>query len=73
MFMPSQMPLQQKALYLMGRPVGISLRNGTGVSGILCRVEGGEVYVMQYMYASQFATFHYPLNQINDILAYPAC
>lgn len=73
MFMPGQIPMQQKALYLMGRPVGISLKNGRGVSGILCRVENGEIYVMQYMYATQFATFHYPLSEINDIMAYPAC
>ncbi|QHT63782.1 hypothetical protein GXP70_07110 [Paenibacillus lycopersici] len=67
------MQLQQKALYLVGRNVGISLRNGQGVSGKLCSVQGGEVYVLQYMYASQFATFHYPLNQINDIYPYPDC
>ncbi|WP_258171120.1 hypothetical protein [Paenibacillus sp. R14(2021)] len=67
------MQLQQKAMYLIGRPVGISLKNGHGVSGTLCSVQNGEVYVVQYLYASQFATFHYPFNQINDILPYPAC
>ncbi|SDX75781.1 hypothetical protein SAMN05518855_1020104 [Paenibacillus sp. CF384] len=67
------MSLQQKAMYLTGRPVGISLRNGQGVSGVICGIQGGEVYVMQYLYATQFATFHYPLNQIQDILPYPAC
>ncbi|MBP3966450.1 hypothetical protein [Paenibacillus lignilyticus] len=67
------MSVQQKAMYLTGRPVGISLRNGQGVSGVICGVQGGEVYVMQYLYATQFATFHYPFNQIHDILPYPEC
>ncbi len=73
MFMQGQMSVQQKAMMFIGRPVGISLRNGQGVSGVICSVQGGEVYIMQYMYASQFATFHYSFNDINDILPYPAC
>jgi len=67
------MSVQQKASLLIGRPVGLSMRNGTGVSGILCAVQGGELYVLQYMYQTQFATFHYPLNQIADILPFPPC
>lgn len=73
MFMQGQLSIQQKAMMLIDRPVGISLRNGQGVSGVICTVQGGEVYIMQYMYASQFATFHYSFNEINDILPYPAC
>ncbi|GMK48151.1 hypothetical protein PghCCS26_52810 [Paenibacillus glycanilyticus] len=73
MFMQGQMSIQQKAMMLIGRPVGISLRNGQGVSGVICNVQGGQVYIMQYMYATQFATFHYSFNDINDILPYPAC
>jgi hypothetical protein len=73
MLMPGQMSIQQKAMMMIGRPVGISLRNGQGVSGVICSVQGGEVYIMQYMYAMQFATFHYSFNDINDILPYPSC
>lgn len=73
MLMPGQMSIQQKAMMLIGRPVGISLRNGQGISGVICSVQGGEVYIMQYMYATQFATFHYSFNDINDILPYPGC
>ncbi|CAM3256064.1 hypothetical protein PALU110988_11770 [Paenibacillus lupini] len=73
MLMPGQMSIQQKAMMMIGRPVGISLRNGQGVSGVICSVQGGEVYIMQYMYATQFATFHYSFNDINDILPYPGC
>ncbi|OLO25699.1 hypothetical protein BTR23_24305 [Alkalihalophilus pseudofirmus] len=65
--------MEQKALGLIGQPVGISLKNGQGVSGVLCSVGNGEVYLMQYLYASQFATFHYPFNNIQDIHAFPPC
>ncbi|WP_307466715.1 hypothetical protein [Paenibacillus harenae] len=81
MFMQGTGPLQmttpasieQKALFYRGRPVGVSLRNGQGVSGILCSVQGGQIYLIQYLYATQFATFHYGYNEIADILPYPSC
>ncbi|WP_284238899.1 hypothetical protein [Paenibacillus glycanilyticus] len=67
------MSVQQKAMMLIGRPVGISLRNGQGVSGVICTVQGNEVYIMQYMYQSQFATHHYNFNMIADITPFPPC
>jgi hypothetical protein len=65
--------LQQKASGLIGTPVGISLKNGQGVSGVLCSIQQGQLYVMQYLYQTQFATFHYPLQDVADINPYPAC
>ncbi|MCC2687148.1 MAG: hypothetical protein K0R75_4047, partial [Paenibacillaceae bacterium] len=35
---PGMSPIHQKAVGLIGRTVGISLRNGQGVSGVLCSV-----------------------------------
>nr|WP_248930802.1 hypothetical protein [Paenibacillus hamazuiensis] len=67
------MSVEQKALALIGHPAGISLKNGQGVSGVLCGVQSGQLFVMQYLYASQFATFHYPLNDIRDIHPFPSC
>ncbi|GAA4833959.1 hypothetical protein GCM10023310_09260 [Paenibacillus vulneris] len=67
------MSWQQSIHYLIGKPVGVSLTNGQGVSGILCSVSGGEIYLMEYLYHTQFATKHYPLSQIQNILPYPAC
>ncbi|THF79603.1 hypothetical protein E6C55_12270 [Cohnella fermenti] len=69
----SGVTVQQKATYFMGRPVGISFRNGTGASGILCNVQNGQLSLLQYLYHSQFATFHYPLTDIADVLPYPTC
>jgi len=67
------MPWSQKVPYLLGKPVGVSFTNGQGTSGILCSVHGGQVYLMEYLYHTQFATKHYPVNQIQDIHMFPGC
>jgi len=66
-------PILQKAVALIGKPVGISLTNGQGVSGVLCSVLSGQIYLLQYLYHSQFATFHYAVNTVNDIYPFPVC
>ncbi|MBO9129117.1 hypothetical protein [Bacillus sp. 165] len=58
---------------LIGKPVGISLRNGKGVSGVLCDVKGNYVYVLDYLYDQQFATFKYGFNEIQNIYHFPSC
>ncbi len=64
---------QPNLQYLIDQPVGVSLINGQGVSGILCDVTGGEIYLLEYLYQSQFATRHYPLSQIQAIHPFPSC
>jgi hypothetical protein len=70
---PGMSPIHQKAVSLIGRTVGISLRNGQGVSGVLCSVRDRQLFVMQYLYQSQFATFHYDLSNVADINPFPRC
>jgi hypothetical protein len=65
--------LEQKAMGLIGRAVGISLNSGQGVSGVVCGVNSGQIFMMQYLYNTQFATFHYSFNEIQDIHAFPSC
>ncbi|WP_053957188.1 hypothetical protein [Inediibacterium massiliense] len=67
------MPWQTKLPFLINQPVGVSLINGQGVSGILCSVSNGEIYLLEYLYHSQFATKHYPFNSIQDIHPFPPC
>ncbi|MFC5449615.1 hypothetical protein [Paenibacillus aestuarii] len=67
------MPLEQKAYMWIGKPVGVSLRDGTGVSGVLCGVQGGQIYLIEYLYHTQFATKHYPLYLVQDIHPFPGC
>lgn len=67
------MPWQMKAASLMGSPVGVSMQNGTGTSGILCGVENGELLLMEYLYHTQFALKHYPVYTIADVNPFPTC
>jgi hypothetical protein len=67
------MTWQIKLEFLINKPVAVSLANGQGVSGILCAVENEEIYLLEYLYHSQFATKHYALEEIQDILPFPKC
>lgn len=67
------MPWKTTMQYLINKPVGVSLIDGTGVSGILCSITHSEIYLMEYLYHTQFALKHYPLNQIRDVLPFPPC
>lgn len=67
------MPWQMRLPFLLQRPVGVSLTNGQGVSGVLCSVDNMHIYLMEYLYQSQFALKHYPIYQIRDILPFPSC
>ncbi|WP_342045933.1 hypothetical protein [Bacillus sp. OTU530] len=67
------MPWQQYMSSLIGQPVGVSLMNGQGTSGVLCNVDGGYIYLMEYLYHTQFAMKHYDLRQIQDIRPFPSC
>ena len=67
------MPWKQKLPFLKHRPVGVSLTNGQGVSGVLCGSDNENIYLLEYLYQSQFATKHYPFDQIQDIIQFPGC
>ncbi len=67
------MPWQQKINYLIGQPVGISLSNGQGVSGVLCGTSEGKLLVMEYLYQTQFALKQYDFYMIYDINGFPPC
>ena len=70
---PGNPGIIHKAQSLIGRNVGISFTNGQGVSGVICGVRHNEIYVLQYLYQKQFATFHYPVSGIQDIHPFPPC
>jgi|GEM_PF-671471 len=64
---------QKKLKSLINKPVGVSLRNGQGVSGVLCNVSNRGIYLLEYLYQTQFATKHYRFDQIQDINLFPKC
>lgn len=63
----------QQVYFMIGLPIGISLSDGTGTSGILCNVENEIVYLLEYMYRDQFALKKYPFHMIQDIHQFPSC
>lgn len=67
------MPWQTMLPYLMNQNVGVSLVNGQGVAGKLCSYDTNGIYLLEYLYQSQFATKHYLYGQIQNITAYPSC
>ncbi|MHA6480829.1 hypothetical protein ACX1C1_02635 [Paenibacillus sp. strain BS8-2] len=67
------MPWYQKAMMLVGQPVGVSLTNGQGVSGVLCSLNNNTVVLQEYMYQNQYAAKQYPFHTIQDINGFPGC
>ena len=67
------MPWHLQLPLLLHRPVGISLVNGQGVSGVLCSYDHANIYVMEYLYQTQFATKHYAYHEIQNISPFPSC
>jgi hypothetical protein len=59
--------------YWVNQNVGVSLADGTGVSGRLCSYDSGSIYLLEYLYQAQFATRHYEFSQIQNITPFPPC
>ncbi|OEH53140.1 hypothetical protein AQ616_17830 [Oceanobacillus sp. E9] len=67
------MPWYQKIRFLINQPVGISLTNGQGTSGILCGTSDDKLLVIEYLYQSQFALKQYDFYMIQDVNGFPSC
>ncbi|WP_409344785.1 hypothetical protein [Paenibacillus sp. MBLB4367] len=57
----------------IGKPVGVALVNGQGVAGVLCDIRNGEIFLLQFLNGTQFATFHFPLRRVRTITRFPSC
>lgn len=66
-------PWEKNIRRLMGKPVGISFKDGRGTSGILCDANDDELYIYEYLYRDQFAIKHYGYHSIQDIHPFPSC
>lgn len=67
------MPWQSRIWQMMGQPVGVSFRDGTGTSGILCEVRANTLFIIEYLYQEQFALKQYPIGTIQNVLSFPPC
>jgi hypothetical protein len=67
------MPWQYMLPYLINQNVGVSLANGQGVAGKLCSYDGTSIYLLEYLYQTQFALKHYLYSEIQNVTPYPSC
>ncbi|MEW9673304.1 hypothetical protein [Ammoniphilus sp. 3BR4] len=67
------MPLRRRARRLIGRTVGVTFQDGTGVSGILCQVTTNNIFILQFITRNQFSLNRYNFNRIRDIRRFPSC
>ncbi|UOF88853.1 hypothetical protein LSG31_12975 [Fodinisporobacter ferrooxydans] len=67
------MTIRQKALRLIGKPVGITFKNGTGTSGVLCRVGTQRIFVIVFQIGNFFPLKHFRINRIHEIRKFPNC
>ena len=58
---------------LVGKPIGISFKNGQGASGVLCGLSESKILVIEYLYQDQFALKSYDTFLIRSIHGFPPC
>lgn len=63
----------EKIKYLIGKPIGVSFKNGLGVSGVLCDANEEEICLMEYMYQEKFIQKQYEFKSIQGIYIFPSC
>ncbi len=67
------MSWQQNIWGMIGNPVGVSLKNGKGTSGVLCDIKNDVLYLIEYMYQDKFAMKQYGFDKISDVMNFPPC
>jgi len=58
---------------LMGKPIGVSFKNGQGTSGVLCGMTESKMLIVEYLYHEQFALKQYDISLIENIHQFPPC
>lgn len=63
----------EKIKFLIGQPIGVSLKNGLSVSGVLCDANEDEILLLEYMYQEKFIQNQYEYKSIKGIYMFPYC
>lgn len=63
----------EKIKYLIGQPIGVSLKNGLSVSGVLCDANEHKISLMEYLYQEKFIQRQYDFQMIQGIYMFPSC
>lgn len=58
---------------LVGQPIGVELKNGLCISGVLCDATDNEIYLMEYLYQAKFIQRQYDIDFIQGIYLFPPC
>lgn len=67
------MPEQLNITDSIGQPIGITFLNGQGTSGVLCDAKDNTLFVIEYLYQTQFAMKQYPYSSIQNVYSFPNC
>ncbi len=58
---------------LINEHVGIALVNGESTTGKLCRFDSRGIYLMEYLYQTEYRVRRYLYGQIQNMTPYPSC
>lgn len=58
---------------LIGKPVGITFKDGTGVSGVLCSIGRTSITVRVFQIGIFFPLNTYQINTIRSVRRFPSC
>ena len=61
-----------KIKLLIGQPIGVALKNGLSVSGVLCDADDDEICLMEYLYQAKFVQKYYDYDVIQGIYIFPS-
>ncbi|RHW38409.1 hypothetical protein D1B33_05885 [Lysinibacillus yapensis] len=61
-----------KIKLLIGQPIGVALKNGLSVSGVLCKADEDEICLMEYLFQARFIQKYYTYEQIQGIYIFPS-
>jgi|GEM_PF-5604779 len=65
------MSLRKKASRLIGKPVGVTRLDGTGVHGVLCKVSRKNIFLLVFIIDNIFSLDRIRLNEIKAIRKFP--
>lgn len=67
------MPTREQALQWIGKPVGVTFKDGTGVSGVLCIISGNTFTIREFQINNFFPLKTYQISRVKSAFRFPPC
>lgn len=67
------LPTRQQALQWIGKPVGITFKDGTGVSGVLCVITENTFTLREFQINNFFPLKTYQIRTVKSAFRFPGC